>query len=106
MSQFFPPRSVQIAGTAGTTVPNGSFTASISIPAGAVAAWAIFDDNVDIVVEHDGDTDALEAINSCAGWSLFPGGMGVPLAAAYGVKFKGDGAATAVTVFYVNNGAD
>jgi len=80
------------------TVPNGSLSAAISIPAGTVQAWAFFTDNINIIVQHDGDAGRLEVIDNCVGWQLFPGEKGPPLRTAYEVKFQGDGATCNVTV--------
>ena len=102
MSRTYKPSQNPVVLSKGVTVPNGSYSAVQTIPVGAWKAWATFDDNVDLLIRHEQDTDQIEAIDACAGWELFPAGEAPPLESAYDVEFQGDGTATKVTVYYLS----
>ena len=91
-----------VIGTAGTTVPSGSQTASFTIPANALCAYAAFSEIEEVDVELDGASDQIERVSG--GWSLLPPlGFVAPIKDAATVKFEGVSAANTVTLYVLTS---
>lgn len=91
-----------VIGTAGTTVPSGSQTASFTIPANALNAYATFSAIEEVDVELDGVALQVERVNG--GWTLLPPlGFVAPIKDAATVKFKGVSVANTVTLYVLTS---